>query len=299
MSPLGRPADDGTVQPSGRHYRGGQGSAPLGQLTVWRCPSCGMQNEGQPLEHGCLHCGAGDQRQGKAGTEQPPVPEPARGADTSGVAAVPAGRTVPGAGTPPPVPAGAPLKLYRLIEYVIRDPQQVGTILRNSLVGTLDMGWGTLTGTIVDSVDPQQEDRLRMARMQPGVWLANESAMRAADTRWSAQYRPGILAAPPIADYFEQARQERERREAVSMVQHNAEQFTSEQRNLATILIQEGGLRFAHTLALALSSIAEELAANAEPEKFLSQDECLGLARAIMAQIPDDWTPTEETPHAD
>jgi hypothetical protein len=51
-----------------RHYQGGG----LGQEGIWKCPSCGADNEG-PLPQGCTRCGAG--RPGRhVGRDAPPAP---------------------------------------------------------------------------------------------------------------------------------------------------------------------------------------------------------------------------------
>lgn len=67
--------------------------------------------------------------------------------------------------------------------------------------------------------------------------------------------------------------------------------FGEEEAKFAAFIAETYSLRLAHTLALALSQIAPELAANMEPLKFLSDQECLALANALMQRIPDDWDP--------
>ena len=65
--------------------------------------------------------------------------------------------------------------------------------------------------------------------------------------------------------------------------------FTGEDAEMARGIARAYGLKFAHTLALALSQIAPELEANMEPEKFITSEECLRLASALMQLIPADW----------
>jgi len=60
-------------------------------------------------------------------------------------------------------------------------------------------------------------------------------------------------------------------------------------RNVAEGVWQLGGPKLCYTLALALSTIAEELAGNSEPEKFLSSEECVALAQALMHLVPPEW----------
>ena len=66
--------------------------------------------------------------------------------------------------------------------------------------------------------------------------------------------------------------------------------FTKEQHHIAVALAnRREGMKLCYTLALALQGIAEELAANMEPEKFLTRDEALQLANALMQEIPAEW----------
>lgn len=286
--PLGRPASDGTLQASSRHYRGGQG---LGVLHTWNCPACGVLNEGS-LAQGCAACGAGDERQGTAGTGQ--IERRAEGeALTEPLGTVLKSRSsvtsVPRHG----VESVPPHTIYRLIEYVVNPGKDVTLTLRNSLVGRLTMDWGTLTGTIIDSLDAQQEDRLRMARMQPGVWMGNTEVMRHDQTRVREAATDRALV------YSAQDYQQVQDAKMTTSPYRLIEYVVAERAEQVVALL---GLRVAHTLALALSGIAEELAQNSEPEKFLSRDECLGLAQALMNLIPEDWNPQppeEESPHAD
>ena len=176
-----------------QHSRHGSGQHKdaLGQPTLWNCPGCGQKVEGVRVEMGCPHCGAGTPTE-----VQPAAPTPTPKAQAAPQVRPPA-RYAP---SPSPTSAGdvrterassgsggepaAPpvVRIIRLIEYVVTKGE-AQDVLRNSLVGTLPMGWGTLTGVIVDETTPRQEDLLNMARRQPGVWLANPGAMQGADPR--------------------------------------------------------------------------------------------------------------------
>jgi hypothetical protein len=186
-----------------------------------------------------------------------------------------------------------------MIEYIFSPGADIDAILRRSLVGRVAMGNVQITASIVDSIDQTQEDRLRMARMQPGVWLANELAMQA----------------PPSPSGYETNRGYREHlqdtvrtlldKQKASMMTDAAPPdtgpaFSPIERSLAQTLLAAVGPRAGHTIALALSSIAEELEGNSEPHKFLSKDECLSLASAIMRAL-GDWEgdvpePAEDEP---
>lgn len=54
-----------------RHYDGGG----LGMEGIWKCPSCGQENEG-PLAQGCTRCGAGKPGRHVGRQAPPPPPEP-------------------------------------------------------------------------------------------------------------------------------------------------------------------------------------------------------------------------------
>ena len=54
-----------------RHYEGGG----LGPIPVWKCPSCGADNQG-PLEQGCALCGAGKPGRHVGREAAPPPPPP-------------------------------------------------------------------------------------------------------------------------------------------------------------------------------------------------------------------------------
>lgn len=316
--PLGKPTSDGEILTGSRHYSGKPN--PLGEVRVWNCPSCGKRNETQLPEHGCAHCGAGDQRLGKAGnparTEAAGTGQPARGpllqvAASTAYADVPTDTRI--ARPLRDVPA-ASVRILRLIEYLVVPGKDVTWTLRNSLVGTLHFDWGQLTGTIVDSCDANQEDRLRLAKMQPGVWLGNEMTMRGREVK-------GIGSQPPLGANALDARvvAYNDQRSSLESEYHLIRErlkeplmsptppdtgpaFTRDQEVMAQQIRATGeyfgaGYKLCYTLALALQSIAEELAANIEPEKFLTREEALSLANALMAQIPAEWNP--EPPDTD
>lgn len=188
-------------------------------------------------------------------------------------------------------PVTAETRVYRLIEYVFTSPRQMEATLRRSLVGSIQMGDARITATIVDTIDAQQQDRLQLARRQPGVWLAKPDLMEEGGPRVrtdqgsstlpasTTHYSPAFIAAPPAGVV-----------RGHEMVTPNVgPSYSRETQQLAEQIIGLGGYRLAHTLALALSSITQELDANAEPEKFLSGEEALQLATALMQLIPSDW----------
>lgn len=72
--------------------------------------------------------------------------------------------------------------------------------------------------------------------------------------------------------------------------------YTHDDALTARRLFSVGGHRLCYTLALALGGIAEELAGNSEPEKFLSREECLRLASALLAIIPPEWQGDQAEP---
>jgi hypothetical protein len=195
------------------------------------------------------------------------------------------------------------IRVLRLIEYLIKPGENADITLRRSLVGRMDMIWGTLTGTIVDSLDDRQEDLLRLARRQPGVWVSNSAAMEQADQQDKGRKLvPYHEAIGPVLQEFERLHQqststvfnpfadaakERERK-SMDMPQ-TGPAFTADDAAIAKNIVRLWGLKLAHTFALALSQIAPELEANMEPEKFITSEECLRLANALMQLIPADW----------
>lgn len=265
--------------------------AGLGTAALWLCPACGAQNEGRAIEQGCGHCGSGDPSKGQAGSAR---------VERSAAEEVPVQSKAPTAlplrrSTEPTPSKEAPLRILRLIEYLVHPGQDFDPVLRRSLVGKIDMQWGSLTATIVDSCDARQEDLLGLARKQPGVWLANPAAMETkAPGTWSGFPQPREFVAPTHATFdkvkrvMQDGMDEIQRRSQMEMPD-TGPAFTTEQATLARNLSQFLGLRLINTLALALGSIAEELAGNAEPHKFLSREECLSFANALLHEIPDDW----------
>jgi hypothetical protein len=194
--------------------------------------------------------------------------------------------------------------VIRLIEYQLHPGQDLGMVLRNSLVGTLEMAWGSLTGCIVDTLDPQQEDRLRVAKLQPGVWLANPEAMgrtredplrvpqpwmqlqtphvgRSAFQESNLTPRTLAVRVAPVADWPVD-----EIKEPVMMPRQPTDLAAQQ-----IAQIEVDGPILAYTLALALQAFAPTL----DDEEFdgrtlcLSASECLDLARALLAQVPLAW----------
>lgn len=262
----------------------------LGRLTVWDCVACGLKNEGRTPEQGCVHCGAGDPAKSQPGSASsvpslsaPVDPSPARTPQKADRDAGHAAASV--------VPA---MRILRLIEYLILPGRDSDVLLRPSLVGRVELAWGTITATIVDSCDMRQEDLLGMARRQPGVWLANPDAMRPQQPQQVAGFesRRALVDRPrtplvvgkvgSLPSSTDIARKERE-------MPDTGPTWTREEGAFAHMLAVGQDFRLVNTLALALSSIAPELEGNSEPEKFLSAQECLRLANALLHQIPDDW----------
>lgn len=310
--PVGKPTDDGAIVQGSRHgtHKGG-----LGAVGPWDCPACGVKNEGRQPEAGCVHCGSGDPTKSQAGSPM----GPAKGAPVQRAAA---SSTRQGISTPQDGNAGprraessqprveTATKIYRLIEYIITDPAAGAEVLRRALVGTMTFGWGTITGAIVDTTDTQQDDRLRMARMQPGVWLGNPAVSEmVAEGRMPSiaqlTRRMMTLGDPPAPAVNEFQRAAAAREAAAMDTPDTGPVYPAETRQLAQLLLDlfervtpGSGLRAIHTLALALSNVANELEGNMEPEKFMASEECLQLANALIHLLPADWNPqpaTEET----
>jgi len=294
VSPVGKPDADGDIVRGSRHYHG----RTLGPTTVWDCPACGMKNEGRTPEQGCAHCGAGDPTKSKAGVEPTAAAPVGRELTTPRTASTPVTRTVGIPDAPRPSVEPQLIRVLRLIEYLIKPGENADITLRRSLVGRMDMSWGTLTGTIVDSLDDRQEDLLRLARRQPGVWVSNTTAMEQADQQdkghggmvpGSAHLIPSQYAQVGTVKFnpFAAAAHERERK-SMDMPQ-TGPAFTADDAAIAKNIVRLWGLKLAHTFALALSQIAPELEANMEPEKFITSAECLRLANALMQLIPTEW----------
>lgn len=301
--PIGKPTPEGDIVPGSRFSQ----QAGRLQVSAWNCPACGVKNEGRKPELGCAHCGSGDQGKSAGGSPVGPSKESR--------ATVPATASSSWERVRPPQPAnggpqptesiqsrvGAPAKIYRLIEYLVADPALVQDVLRRSLVGTLHFPWGQLTGTIVDTLDLTQEDRLRMARMQPGVWLGNPPT----GTGPAIQRIPRTLMTNIDAVVINEFQRAAAAREAAAMeppdtgpaFSEATRRFAQALYDLAESIEAGSGLRFIHTLALALSGVAQELQGNMEPEKFMPSEAALALANALLHLIPADWTgETDERP---
>lgn len=299
--PVGKPTPDGDIVMGSRHYGGVQ---RLGSPTAeWDCPACGLKNTGRKPEAGCVHCGAGDPTKSTAGKPQS-VGDKSLAADERGrvrvvhhpEAAHPddrfhGGHPSPGTWEAAAPRKSAPLRVLRLIEYLIQPGRDADQVLRNSLVGRMDLAWGTITATIVDSCDTRQEDLLGLAHRQPGVWLANPEAMQAKNTQQSR--RSDARPAPNWGIQAEAAARFPLPQEMISMTVPPMPALgprpSESDAKMADWIVTTLGMKVAYTLALALSTIAEELAGNMEPERFLTTQEALGLANALMQRIPDAW----------
>lgn len=315
--PVGKPTDDGEIILGSRHgtHKGG-----LGTLLAWDCPACGTKNEGRRPELGCQHCGSGDPTKSTAGGVQD-IPAARHGERRPVELARDVVRPTPERARPEGWDLGAPpTVIYRLIEYVMSDAPGGQEALRRSLIGTMTLPWGRITGTIVDSLDSRQEDLLRMARMQPGVWVGNATVLNptgASDEDHEAFYaahrerlkqRQLQRALSPDPDpLVNQAVEELValRRKPMD-APDTGPAFSDEELNLAQALLHlvesnraGAGLPFIHTLALALSNVAMELEGNMEPLKFMESAACSRLANALMSLIPSDWDPQEEKVDAD
>lgn len=307
MSPIGKPAPDGEGIVSASRFGRAAGDG-LGPAGPWKCPACGVQNDGR-IEKGCVHCGSGDPTKSRAGKPPAPSVELAQAAAqdlvqrakaAAGEAKAQGGNRVVAAGQP------QMQRILRVIEYLIKPDHNADDVLRNSLVGRMDFAWGSLTGVMVDSMDLRQEDLLGLARRQPGVWLANPNAMvlqaalsqgkvpnidptnakRLLDVDTGPRPRPTMTQPLPPADLPDLTTPD------------TGVSFDINDKRMAWELITIGGYQLAHTLALALGTIAEELESNADSERLLSKDQALRLANAIMFLIPDEWLTPEPPPTA-
>lgn len=295
--PVGKPDADGNVVMGSRHTRAAGGLGPVGP---WDCPACGLKNEARAVEKGCLHCGSGDPTKSRAAD---PTVDPARPPQVQQRVTRPVAAPLRPVDVPVQTERATTRTIYRLIEYVITDAAAGREVLRRSLVGTMTFPWGQLTGAIIDSLDGQQEDRLRMARMQPGVWLGNSvvsdqpAPVAPRARRQNEMERKVVLSLQEEADITAHFA-----RKLPMETPDTGPAFTSEQArfaralyDLAESITRGSGYAFVHTLALALSNVALELEGNMEPEKFMPSAECLQLANALIQLIPADWDPAEAT----
>lgn len=301
MSPVGKPQADGTVGGSPRHY--GHGSGSLGEATLWDCPACGKKNEGRRPEQGCVHCGAGDPHASTAGVaaaapavERDDWERTARRA-TAPPVGLPSARL--DVGEPAPDRRAEPQRVLRLIQYLIYPGQSGDETLRRSLVGRMELGWGSITATIVDSCDDRQEDLLRLAARQPGVWLGNAAVSDSVDHPYKTAWA-GITPRPVASGPMVTLHKHPGTRMGTHMnVPDTGPIYTIEEQDLAAAIanavVRAHAAPYAllYTLALALQTISEELKGNTEPEKFLSPEACLSLANALMNEIPVDWQNAE------
>jgi hypothetical protein len=180
--------------------------------------------------------------------------------------------------------------VLRLIEYLATPGQEAGLeeTLRRSLIGTLSLAWGTMTASIVDSVDVNQEDRLQLAKRQPGVWLGNATLggkTRPTRPELTPLESPLVSLSPSevvaITKYFE--------KKEVPVPPTELPELPVKALLLVAQLAALD-LRVAYTLALGLQTMAEAGKDAMEADKLLSPKECLAWAEALLAAVPDDWT---------
>lgn len=291
--PVGRHPDRVGIpmrQPGGAIGRG------LGDPGPWTCVSCGEKDITTRIEDGCPACGAGK-----------PQPTPAKVEPTVPLVETPRRReppVVPHRSLQVPSAEPGIQKIYRLIEYSVRDLPEGMAVLQRSLVGTLEMSWGTMTAIIVDDVSVRQQDLLTVAKRQPGIWVGGsgraigllpvgrelggfESRRALADRPRTPLVVGKVGSLPSSANPFAEAAKEREMAEQTGPVPP-----TTEDRNLATMLIPAVGYRGAYTIAQALSMYGEQVATGSlEPEKHYTTEECYRLAQALLDLIPADWNP--------
>lgn len=261
MSPVGGAGRFGEGGPKSRQMGSGAGY-------VWTCVSCGEKNEGRPLEQGCGFCGVGDP------TKAPPAPAADRGAATGeplrSPADPPSARSVSqrsGARREPETG----LKIYRLLEYTFATEQAMRETLQRSLVGQVHLGHVSITGCIVDDVSLLQEDRLRMARLQPGVWLSGPKQTEPMDHPSIEEFgKDPVVPQPP-------------RPTALSL------DLTQALRPLP--------LAFLRTLFLGLSSVVAELPTTPSTE-YLTRAEAESLIYWLESILPAEETeaPPDRTP---
>jgi hypothetical protein len=201
-------------------------------------------------------------------------------------------------------------RVIRVIEYLVNPGSERAfrDVLRRSLVGTEDFEWGSITAAVVDSVDSRQEDLLRLAKLQPGVWLGGPKIdgpgmAEVFERMLQRPPKPGAGVVPPpgmdvrpLSVQGAERVQELADRTVEELPPPAAEEPPdvgrtppAEMIGIAREWAQEFGYRFIHTISLALSAIAEELRANSEPNKFLTAEQCLDFAQALMNEIPDEW----------
>jgi hypothetical protein len=189
--------------------------------------------------------------------------------------------------------------VLRLIEYLIAPDANADDVLRNSLVGRMNFAWGQLTATIVDSADLRQEDLLGMARRQPGVWLANPNATVLQSALAMGKVNTSLLSRQDEARITADLAEVRQTRmgsplppapiPSTEITPTTGYPYAAGDALLARQIVEIGGYLLAHTLSLALSSIAPELEENSDSGKFMDRDAALRLAQALMDEIPDAW----------
>lgn len=268
------------------------------QQFAWACPNCGTEQTGK-IEAGCTNCGSGKPGEAPATGEQERAV--GRAATPPSTEVQPVTRS---GGTPEhaPVERSKVHKVYRLIEYVFATPEAVQETLRRSLIGTVSMPNVTITGCIVDDLSMQQEDRLRMARMQPGVWMGasnpemildpsrlqlggfdSRQAGRAPENLAGSEERR-VAPSPGTIDLIKQ-----DMAKAVDTIERKA--AWGSMTDTDPIKGHLGALpdKILRSLGLALLVAIAQFPEQEDPE-WLSQQEAGDLAEWIQGQVP----PTEE-----
>jgi hypothetical protein len=184
----------------------------------------------------------------------------------------------------------APMVVTRIIQYVAKPGKDAALVLtlRQALVGRYEFDWGTITGTIVDTVHPRQEDLLGMANRQPGVWMGGPRDVGRSSYQETTMAEPPKTAPPtPPLEVPPPA--------PGMTVPDQGPAFDDTDAALATGLITMGGYEFAYTIAMSLQSFVSAIEAETmERPRYLTPDRCLRIASAILHYIPDDWNPAPE-----
>jgi hypothetical protein len=214
----------------------------------------------------------------------------------------------------------APLVVTRIIQYVAKAGHETALeeTLKRSLVGKVDLGWGSITAAVVDDLSSRQEDILGILRRQPGVWLSgfriSDTEVRRGEQALREDREPGPTYEQVSARVLQEFEQEHQRSMAEPpktapptpplevpppapgmTVPDQGPAFDDTDAALATGLITMGGYEFAYTIAMSLQSFVSAIEAETmERPRYLAPDRCLRIASAILHYIPDDWNPAPE-----
>jgi hypothetical protein len=204
----------------------------------------------------------------------------------------------------PAEPAPAALVVTRIVQYACLPgyETQLEEILLKSLVGKVQLEWGTMTAAVVDDLSPRQQDILGLLGRQPGVWEARKirpldgnqpgpsPLQRAIDDAKAG--RPRVSVPPtPARETPAWFREEVEAAMTDRIVPDTGPTFSVLDQQLAKALVSLCGLQVAYTIAVALQSM--EGVTDDDP-KLLKSQECYALANAIIQLIPDEYL--QETP---